>query len=177
MTTDRAKQVISCYGGRSEQWPDDERLTIQNLIKTDTKLLSFQQQALNLDEKLEQLFNTFEIIETKQLVQKILLNLPAREIITHSQIVSNKNALCISSQNNTLLNFFFNPARAIIAVALLLLFTVSLVQFNQNYQAPVQILTSTEDELLLMTEALDNSYELEWLAILEPELLDDLDML
>jgi hypothetical protein len=172
MTTDRAKQILACYGGSYEQWPIDERLALQQLLLSNAGLLKAQQQALYLDKKLEQLFANTQMIETRQLEQKILMNLPNRQYVSRPQ-TSNKFL-----NMKGWLNHIINPAKTISAMALMLILAISSFQFiaNQSDTRPVSI--HMEDELWLMAEAFEQSEELELLAILEPELVDaDLEIL
>ena len=171
MTTDRAKQILACYGGSFEQWPIDERLALQQLLSSNAGLLKAQQQALYLDKKLEQLFANTQMIETRQLEQKILMNLPNRQYVSRPQ-TSNKFL-----NMKGWLNHVINPAKTISAMALIVL-AISSFQFiaNQSDTHPVSI--HMEDELWLMAEAFEQSEELELLTILEPELIDaDLEIL
>ena len=171
MTTDRAKQILACYGGSFEQWPIDERLALQQLLSSNAGLLKAQQPALYLDKKLEQLFANTQMIETRQLEQKILMNLPNRQYVSRPQ-TSNKFL-----NMKGWLNHVINPAKTISAMALIVL-AISSFQFiaNQSDTHPVSI--HMEDELWLMAEAFEQSEELELLTILEPELIDaDLEIL
>ena len=173
MTTDRAKQIIDCYGGNFEQWPVDERLVLQRLLLSHPELLKAHQQALYLDEKLEQYFASVQTLETKQLEKKILKNLPVRKMNADSR--AGRNIKIISKLFNIeiVLNTFNNPAKTMGAFALMLLCAISLFLFNENRQVAIQISSGMEDELMLMAESLDYSEELELLAILEPELVED----
>ncbi len=162
MTTDRAKQILACYGGHFEQWPVAERQDLENLLLSDKALQAEQQQALILDEQLEQLFVDCTEVNTQQLEQNILLNLP--------DIVLKRIKL-----EDKLLPFqdLFYFAKTLGAVALILFVTVSLIQFNGKHQIPARILNSQGDELLLMAEALDDSDEQEWLALIDTEFFED----
>lgn len=171
MTTDRAKQILACYGGSFEQWPIDERLALQQLLSSNAGLLKARQQALYLDNKLEQLFANAQMIETRQLEQKILLNLPNRQSVSRPQ-TSNKFL-----NMKGWLNHVINPAKTISAMALIVL-AISSFQFIANQSATHPDSIHMEDELWLMAEAFEQSEELELLTILEPELIDaDLEIL
>ena len=162
MTTDRAKQILTCYGGCYEQWPVAERLALKNLLLTDEALQAEQQQALILDEQLEQLFAVDKEVNTQQLEQNILLNLPDR-VLKRTKLA------------DRLLPFhdLFYFAKTLGAVALILFVTVSLIQFKEKHQIPARILNSQGDELFLMAEALDDSDEQEWLALIDTEFFED----
>ena len=163
MTNERAKQILVSFGGKPEQWPADERLCLQRLLLSNAELRITQQQELLFDEKIVKMFSGIKDTDTHYLQKTILANLPPREITA-----SPKTIKFYLDFINRKINNLLEPSWVIATVFIVILFTVSF-----NYMPSTLNTNSMEDELLLMAEALDNSEELELLALLEPELFED----
>lgn len=166
ITNERAKQILASYGANPEKWPVDERAPLQQLLLSNTDLQKFQQQEWLLDEQLIKMYSVVNESDTQVLQKHILASLPDRKSTSNSSINRFFPRINIS-----LLNQLFNPTGIAATIMVILLLTVGIFDFN--YESPALIENNMEDEWLLMAEALDNSNELELLAVLEPELYED----
>ncbi len=170
MTSIRAKQILASYGAKPENWPVEERQLLQHNLLSNTELQKIQQHELQLDDQLVKVFSTREEADTQFLQKRILAHLENRKTISNSPATH-----FLPGINKSLLNSFnllLNPVRIIATVMIVMLVTV--VVFNLNDTSPSLLENSMEDELLLMAEALEDANELELLAVLEPELYEEL---
>lgn len=174
VTMQRAKQIIISYGANPKLWPVEERPHVLQLILVETELQALLEQEQQLDKQLESLFSEIEQTDTRQLHQKILINLPEnksvsdKQILTYSQLTSSY----VLSLKNTL-NTLLAPSWQVAGVTLSILVTVAWLQFYSS--RPEDFISSggMDDELQLMAEAMDKSEEMELFALVEPELFDD----
>ncbi len=163
MTNERAKQILASFGGKPEQWPEDERLCLQQLLLSNTELRIIQQQELQLDEQIVKMFSDIKDTDTHYLQKTILASLPHKEIPASSKTIK----FYFDLINRKIYNLL-DPVWVVATVSIVMLLTVSLNDMPSTLNT-----SSMEDELLLMAETLDNSEELELLAVLEPELFED----
>ena len=169
MTNERAKQILASYGANPKKWPVDERALLQQLLLSNADLQKIQQQELQLDDQLIKMDSAINQPDTELLQKRILAILPNRKVTSKSSI----NYFFSGFKKSLLsrINQLVNPTRITATVLVIMLLIVGLFDFN--YESPALIENNMEDEWLLMAEALNNSNELELLAVLEPELYED----
>ncbi len=176
MTIERAKQILSSYGGSVNQWPANERSAMQNLLLSNAELQALLRQEQQLDREIAQFTAVNKIADIEDLERKILQSLPERKATVASNSVT-------GAANKTLLgrirvivkqwDQFVSPTWAVSTAAAVVLMVISIVQFNALSPQVSPSKFDTDDELQLMAEALDNSNELALLVMLEPELASD----
>ncbi|WP_031433931.1 hypothetical protein [Methylomarinum vadi] len=175
ITIERARQIIECYGGNPNRWPETERAAMQRLLSNHQDLQELQRQAMQLDERLLELFTVQEDTNHETLADQILANLPDRTATEPEPTLRPLKNL------TNLLPSLFNrpmPAWSLAGAALVMLLALGVVQFGRQQASHEPQLANGENPWLLMAETLDNSADLELLAVLEPELAeDDLDIL
>jgi len=170
MTNDRAKKILASYGADCRNWPVNERALLQQYLSSNVDLQKIQQQELQLDEQLIKMYTEVNISDTQLLQKRILASLPKRKSTSNSSI--NHFSPRINKLLLNRINLFLNPTGATATMMVVIFLAIGI--FGFNYESPAFIENNIEDEWLLMAEALDSSNELELLAVLEPELYEEL---
>lgn len=166
MSIDRAKRIIQCYGASPEAWPEHDRQAIQHLLLDSKSLADFQQQAFDLDKfiGLTSFLATVnnEILD-QQCASRILSQLPEQQ-----------------RKTDALATRFFRKAKEypILLVASFVLFVFGLSGSHVSYQEKTfESLSIAEYIAIYIDEeyipASTDDEELEVLAFLEPQFLDD----
>ncbi len=80
VTPQRVKQLLDCYGGSPQAWPEEERAAALALLESSTELQRLQKEALILDQAMNLTEAAAPTAEpTADLAQKILGQLPAQD--------------------------------------------------------------------------------------------------
>ena len=176
ISIDRAKTILECYGGHPHAWPEKERQALQQALSGSRVLQKLQQEALTLDAFMGFSSTQETSVDQQsidQCVKQIYKNLPVQtqddKTITYKHPIR-KTAKKIYQYN-----------RPALRVASIMLALTGLIA-NMEY-----LHTDTTEHLLLsdymaiyvdennMPDSLliDDSSELELLAFLEPDILED----
>lgn len=175
ITIERARQILASYGGSPAQWPEAERAAMQQLLLADSELQELQRQAERMDVQLAGLFAVPGEEDCRSLSRNILARVPDRR--PREQERTPRTAYKLEAFWRSLL---LRPAATWTLAGGTLILVVALGTLHWQWQLVGSEMqpTGREDAWGLMADALDNSSDLELLAVLEPELSeDDLDIL
>lgn len=173
ITDERARQILASYGGSAVRWPERERVSMQHKLASDGALRVLQQEALLLDSQLAELFTEQESASTERLAQRILASLPERTADNGQENLNScgRAATWLDALNSIFTRCCWGWATAAAVLSVVCVIAVNRLDGGTAVVAPQ--LAGAEDEWQLMADALDNSAELELLAVLEPELFED----
>ena len=170
ITHERARQILNCYGGDPRRWPENERTAMERLLSSHSELQKLQEQCLQLDNRLTELFSIQEEKTFEPLALKILARLPDRPDDDAQPIARARGKL------QTLLQPLLDrpiPVWSMAGAALVILLAIGMLHFDQQPDTPQPQLANREDAWLLMADTLNQPNDLELLAVFEPELSED----
>lgn len=180
ISIDRAKKIIECYGGYPLAWPAHEQQAMQQLLLNSKSLKTLQNEALAFDsfigasEKKNEA--SMDGVLDQLCASKILTNLPEQERTINQvpvTLISGDIPLLVSKS-------IIKKAHPVALVASVVLIVVSLFniyQFNKTSLefSPLSLseymTLYVDDEAEVM--AIENNEQLEILAFLEPQIMDD----
>ncbi len=180
ISIDRAKTILECYGGHPAAWPQPEKEDLQQAIAHSNALKILQQEAQALDE-----FMSFNNVEKKHLTEskcaaQIMANLPKQNhSIEQLSINYIENMSVVYKQ-------YINVFRPILLAASIVLVVIGLsnsfksLEHRKVKNQETKLLSLSEymdlyvdDGLDISNETSDEADELEILAFLDPQIMED----